>query len=158
MARRSWSSIGGGGRISMLFTTDATPSMLFTADSASDFKLGRVTWPYKVTLSPSTLYARLSKTEYHGSMTSWCRTSCESFWRYFGSLRCFFSSCGRAAKGFDKDSVGMASNAIMNRARSSFLMISSWRDVFSFSHQLDSRCKPDSCLLPCRGEVLAYFR
>src|SRR5258708_5989013 len=34
--------------------TLGTPSMLFTAVSASDFKTGRVTWPKRVTLSPST--------------------------------------------------------------------------------------------------------
>jgi len=48
------SSSGEGGNTSMLFCTDSTPSIPFTAFSASLFRLGRVP-PLSVTLLPSTL-------------------------------------------------------------------------------------------------------
>src|SRR5690349_24354929 len=91
-------------------------------------------------------------------MTSWCRTSFASFSRYLDSLRCFFSSCGRAAGEFAKATMGMARSRITNRDRSSSLMISSWTDVLMIFDQLDSWCRAQGCLHPCRGEVLAYSR
>src|SRR5260370_37958065 len=110
--------------------------MLFTAASASDFKTGRVTSPYRVTLSPSTRYARLSNTEYHGNMTSWCRTSRASFSRYFSSLRwCLLCCQGLAAKHVGA-ATGTASSRATNGARNCFRMSASltetnvgWRPV-----------------------------
>jgi hypothetical protein len=50
----------------MLFTTRPTPSTFFTTFSASDLSVGRTTCPSNITVSPSTLKARLSNTEIIG--------------------------------------------------------------------------------------------
>src|SRR5215469_8368687 len=130
----------------MSFLTEDTPSILFTTASASDFRTGRVTWPSNVTLSLSMRKARLSNTEYHGSMTNSWRTCLANLSRYFSSLRwCLFSCAGRAsARG--AAATGETNNSDTNRARSCFFMVTLLVHSVPDYQQLDSRCRTEGCM------------
>src|SRR5262245_14990743 len=71
------SSLGEGGSTSILLLTSLTPSMSFTTFSAESLRMGFLTCPVRMTVSPSTLKARLSKMLSWGSVTNSFRTSWE---------------------------------------------------------------------------------
>src|SRR5215472_3606421 len=88
--------------------------------------------------------ARLSNTEYQGSMTSSWRTCLASLCRYFSSLRWRWFSCEGAAIARGATATAATNDSDMHRVRSFFmitLLVHSFPD-----DQLDSRCGAEGCM------------
>src|SRR2546429_3359266 len=66
--------------------------------------------------------ARLSNTEYQGSMTNWWRTCLANLSRYFSSLRWRLFSCGGAASARGAAATGETNNSDTNRDLTCFFM------------------------------------
>src|SRR5437870_13273480 len=87
--------------------------------------------------------ARLSNTEYQGSMTNWWRTCLANLSRYFSSLRWRLFSCGGAASARGAAATGETNNSDTNRDLTCFFMVTLLVHSVLDYQQLDSRCRAE---------------